>query len=246
MSDDESTEDSTIDEAIDYVKSLNLNDIGYSYLEEACLNELEGYKDDDVALESYTVLVPKARAKTYYGTYNNTKFYYDYTSVAGLRRETVGTKKNVSNASTWSKWIKGGLDLSVSFLSNAYKWTVPYSIISALSGLSYPSEIHNGSYNKYVEQFTKVRTRTVYKLSGGKYVTAYQDQSGSLRTNQYFCPVGTKYETDFVKLGTKFNGTVKANKLSKNQILKTAYTYSSHNSKVVYKVTSGRIKESWR
>ena len=61
-----STTENTIDTAISYVKSLNLKDMGYSYIEEACLEELDSYKDDDVVLESYTVLVPKARAKSYY------------------------------------------------------------------------------------------------------------------------------------------------------------------------------------
>ena len=87
----------TIDDAISYVESLNLNDMGYSYIEEACLNELAGYKEDGVTLESYTVLVPKARAKRFYGTYLNYDYYYDYTSVSDMRRETNGTKKNASN-----------------------------------------------------------------------------------------------------------------------------------------------------
>ena len=74
-----SVNDNTVDEALSYVKSLNLSDIGYSYIEEACLNELQGYKEDDVILESYTVLVPKVRTKHLYGTYLGSNYYYEYT-----------------------------------------------------------------------------------------------------------------------------------------------------------------------
>lgn len=219
--------------------------MGYSYIEEACLNELESYRDDDIILENYTVLVPKARAKTYYGTYNNTKFYYDHTSVADFRRDTIGTKKSSSNASSWNNWVLGIVDLGVTFLNDAYGWTVPYSVIRAISGISSSSQIHTGAYNEYVEQFGNVKTRTIYRLNGSQYKVAYQDQSSALRTSQFFCPVGSNEPEAFVKLGTKFSANIKSNKLSKDQILKLAYTYSSHNSKVVYKVTDGRIKEKW-
>lgn len=241
------SEDSTsdnIDEAIQYVEGLNLGEMGYSHIEEACLNELESYRDDDIILENYTVLVPKARAKTYYGTYLGNKFYYDYTSVADMRRETNGTKKSSSNSSKWNSWILGTVDLIVSFTGGSY--SIPYSAIRSITGIAASnSDIHYNSYNQYVEQFTNTRTRTIYKLSGSTYKTCYQDQSSSLRINQYFCPVGTKFAKDYYSLGTKFNGTVNANSLSKDQILQTANTYASHGSKVVYSVTSKRIVEKW-
>ena len=101
-----STTENTIDTAISYVKSLN----------------------DDVVLESYTVLVPKARAKSYYGTYLNSDYYYEYTSVSDMRRETNGAEKGASNESKWNNWILGAMDLGMCFATK--KWSIPYTIIS--------------------------------------------------------------------------------------------------------------------
>ena len=121
-----STTENTIDTAISYVKSLNLKDMGYSYIEEACLEELDSYKDDDVVLESYTVLVPKARAKSYYGTYLNSDYYYEYTSVSDMRRETNGAEKGASNESKWNNWILGAMDLGMCFATKKMEYSIYY------------------------------------------------------------------------------------------------------------------------
>ena len=169
-----SMSENTIDNAISYVKSLNLNDAGYAYIEKACLKELDSYKDDDVVLESYTVLVPKARAKSYYGTYLNSDYYYEYTSVSDMRRETNGAEKGASNASKWDNWILGVMDLAMCFATK--EWSIPYTIIRAITGVSSTSAVHYGSYNQYVEQFTNTVTRTIYKeKSGGQLDPCYQD-----------------------------------------------------------------------
>ena len=64
-----------IEAAIEYVESLNLKDLGFSHIEEACLIELESYSENNVILESYTVLVPKTRETEYFGTYLGNDFY---------------------------------------------------------------------------------------------------------------------------------------------------------------------------
>ena len=51
--------------------------------------------------------------------------------------------------------------------------------------------------------------------------------------------------TDYIDLGTRFNGHVNANDLTKEEILKTANTYANHGGKAVYTVTSKRIVEKW-
>ncbi len=239
-----STLSSTTDTAISYVKSLNLNDMGYSYIEEACLEELDSYKDDNVVLESYTVLVPKARAKSYYGKYSNSNFYYEYTSVANMRRETNGEKKGASNASKWNNWILGAMDLGMNFFVE--KWSIPYSIIRSVTGVSSASAVHYGSYNQYVEQFTNTVTRTIFKeKSSGILDPCYQDQTSSLRVKLYFCPVGTAFDSDYIEIKTVYNGSVKANNLTKAQILRTANTYSNHGGEIIYKVSYHRVAENW-
>ncbi|WP_130848111.1 hypothetical protein [Intestinimonas timonensis] len=50
--------------------------------------ELEAYRDSEVELNSYSVLVPKSdAAEKVFGTYNGTTFYYTTTSEAEYRKE---------------------------------------------------------------------------------------------------------------------------------------------------------------
>lgn len=236
-------ESSNIDNAIQYVKSLNLSENGFSYIEDACLAELEQYRIDGIELEDYTVLVPKTRAKSYFGTYSGNEFYYDTTSVANMRRETNGVAKSKSNASKWNNWILGVTDLAMNFAS--YKWSIPYTMIRNITGVSGTSAVYNGSRNQHVEQFTNTKTRSIYKKQGSSYKLCYQDQSSSLRVNLYFCPVGTAFSSDYISIGTTYNGKVQANNASKNTILQQANTYANRGSKVVYTVSSKRVKENW-
>lgn len=46
----------SIDKAIDYVSSLELDDKGYSHILEVCIDELNFYKDEDVILENIPYL----------------------------------------------------------------------------------------------------------------------------------------------------------------------------------------------
>ena len=236
-------ENNTVDEAIQYVKSLKLLENGFGHIEEACLSELEQYKSDGIELEDYTVLVPRTKAKSYFGTYLGNEFYYENTSVANLRRETNGVAKSSSNASKWNNWILGVTDLAMNFAN--IKWSIPYSMVRSITGVSGTSAVYNGSRNQHVEQFTNTKTRSIYKKRGSSYKLCYQDQSSSLRVNLYFCPVGTAFSSDYIFIGTTYNGTVQANNASKDTILQQANTYANHGSKVVYTVSSKRVQENW-
>lgn len=216
---------------------------GYGYIEEACLSELEKYIEDEVELESYTILVPKTRVKNFYGTYLGSDFYYENTSVANVRRETNGVKKTDANAAKWKNWIMGVTDIAMNFSNRG--WNLAYSVIRTVTGVSSPTSVWNGSRNQYVEQFTETKTRSIYKKVGSNYKLSYQDQNSSLRVNLYFCPVGTAFDSDYIKIGSIFNGTVKANTLSKDEILKQANAYANRNSKIVYSVSSHRVTEKW-
>lgn len=234
----------TIDAAIEYVKSLELGEMGYSHIEEACLNELNGYKDDGVILENYTVLVPKTRTKYYYGTYLNYDYYYEYTSVSDMRRETNGAEKGASNASKWDSWILGAMDLAMCF--STVEWSIPYAIVRTVTGISGTSAVHYGSYNQYVEQFTNTVTRTIFKQrSSSNLDPCYQDQTSSLRVKLYFCPVGTAFSSDYIEIDTVYNGSVKANNLTKDEILHTANVYSNHGGEIIYRVSYFRVTEDW-
>ena len=239
-----SANENTNDAAIAYVESLELSDIGYSHIEEACLSELNAYKDDGVILESYTVLVPKSKAKYYYGTYLNHDYYYGYTSVSDMRRETNGAEKGASNESQWNSWILGTMDLAMCFFTA--EWSVPYTLIRTVTGVSGTSAVHYGSYNQYVEQFTNTVTRTIFKKKSSTNMdSCYQDQTSSLRVKLYFCPVGTAFDSDYIEIDTVYNGSVKANNLTKDEILHAANAYSNHNSVIIYKVSDHRVTEKW-
>ena len=74
----ERSEKSNVEMAREAVLELNLAERGLSYIEEACLTELEEIeKDSNCTLNEYTVLVPKTRATnpsyyaTYYGSLSN-------------------------------------------------------------------------------------------------------------------------------------------------------------------------------
>lgn len=113
----------SIDKAIDYVSSLELDDKGYSHILEVCIDELNFYKDEDVILEKYTVLVPSANSMQYFGTHSGYDFYCQYVSISNMRRETKGAEKNSSNADVWNGWITGVLDLVLTFISD--NWVMP-------------------------------------------------------------------------------------------------------------------------
>lgn len=236
-------ENNTVDDAIQYVKSLKLSENGFGHIEEACLSELEQYKSDGIELEDYTVLVPRAKAKSYFGTYLGNEFYYENTSIANMRRETDGVAKSSSNVSKWNNWILGVTDLAMNFAN--ITWSIPYSMVRSITGVSGTSAVYNGSHNQDVEQFTNTETRSIYKKQGSNYELCYQDQSSSLRVNLYFCPVGTSFSSDYIFIGTTYNGTVQANNASKDTILQQANTYANHGSKVVYTVSSKRVQENW-
>lgn len=227
------------------MRSLNLEKMGYSHIEQACLNELTSYEDDGIILESYTVLVPKAKTRYLFGTYNNSKFYYDYTSVSDMRRESNGAKKSASNAHKWDNWILGAVDLGMCF-AETY-WSIPYTIIRTITGVPDTSAVHYGSYNQYVEQFTKTVTRTVYKeRTNNQLDPAYQDQTSSLRVKLYFCPVGTAFKSDYIDIGTVYTGSVSANNLTKEQIMKVANVYSNHKGEIIYRVADKHLREEWK
>lgn len=234
-------EANSIDTAISYVKSLDLSGMGYSYIEDACLDELNRYKDDDVSLESYTVLVPKTRAKQFYGTYAGHDFYYEYTSVADMRRETNGAAKSAANESKWKQWVLGAMDLAMCWRTRT--WSVPYTIVRIATGISDPDDIYYGSYNRHVEQFTNTVTRSIYREGSSK--AGYRDQTSTLRVRSYLCPVGVTTGPDFICYGDTYNGAIEANDLSKNSILQLANTYSNHGNQVFYSVTSHRVTENW-
>lgn len=123
------------------------------------------------------------------------------------------------------------------------KWSIPYSLIRSVTGVSGTSAVHYGSYNAHIEQFTNTVTRSIFRESSSK--ACYQDQTSSLRVNLYFCPVGTAYNSNYINCGTTYSGSVQTTNYSKDSILQIANTQSNHGSQVFYSITSHQLTENW-
>ena len=188
-----SNDESRINKAISFVKSLGLEGTEFSYIEEACLQELDSYKISGIVLESYSVLVPKSKAEamTYYGTYLGSDFYSSITSESSFRIETNG-ETNEDNSNNWMKWVNGTIDLLlvVSDLLEYYDIIsagVPtpvalgFSAVSSILGYEGYDDVYTTAHNCYVEQFDNVKTRTIFKENGSSYKMGYQDQECSYR-----------------------------------------------------------------
>lgn len=234
----------TVDTAMHFVKSLDLKNMGYAHIEEACLNELNSYKENDMVLEKYTVLVPKTREMYFYATYLGYDYYYEYTSESQIRHETEGAEKGASNETLWNNWIGGLMDLMLGFALDT--WGVAYSAVTSVTNVFDASHVHYGSFNEYVEQFTHVTTRTIYKQRSANILDpCYQDQRCFLRIKMYFCPVGTAFDSDYIYIKTLYDGYYVANDASQEQILHAANVHSNHNSMVIHSVGSHRVIEDW-
>lgn len=90
-----------IDNIIDYVKSLDLDEKGYAYVEETCLAELRNYKRQNIVIGKYTVLIPKSKEKEkiFYGNLAKKDFYCQYISEVSFRRETIISEEDSKNDS---------------------------------------------------------------------------------------------------------------------------------------------------
>lgn len=234
----------TVDTAIAFVESLELKDMGYAHIEEACLNELNTYKENDIVLEEYTVLVPKTREMYFYGTYLGYDYYYEYTSVSKFDHLTEGATKGAKEEQ-WNDWVLGLMTLILGFAVPT-EWSVPYSVVSSVTGLYDVSSIHYGDYNVYTEDYTDVYTRTIYKQRSANILDpCYQDQSCWLVVEMYYRTIHSGIGNRFIPVNTLYRGYYRANHLTQEQILHAANVHSNHDSMVIYSVSSNRVRENW-
>lgn len=238
------TEDS-IAQAKLFVEELDLPSKGYEYIEEACLNELEAYSNQGAILESYTVLVPKARdTQSYFGTYGTHDFYYGYTSRADVRYDIQSGTKG-ENLNMWEQWASAAVDIILTFVETtvaSYTW----SAFSTVSGITDLGDVHNEAYFHFVTRYNNLKTRTIYREDNGVMVPCYQDQIGDVDIESYFCPVdiddgNAEQLQPFGYSGTQCCSTA----FTKNQILYAANLQANHNSTISYIFRPGSLIQSW-
>ncbi len=200
---------SRIDETINFVESLNLTEMGHKNIEEGCIDELTEYKENGIILDSYTVLVPRvASTKTYIGTMQGKDYYSEYISESDFRIDIEGDKKNSSNEELWDSWMLGLASVLLSVLDDVAG--IAFTMISATCGGIEVGDVAYDSYNKYVAQYTNVKTLAVCREEGVNRFSSYgyKKQVGDLRVNMYFCPVGDLFDDDHIFIGTVFEGEI--------------------------------------
>lgn len=234
---------------MEFVDSLDLNSMGYSYIEDACLAKLSSYKNaGNIQLEKYTVLVPTSSSKNYYGTVASHDFYYDLTSQADLRVDKKAPSKSPSNSS-WSSWVEGAINLAVCFVDN--KWyTIPFSLVT--SALNLTGEgfkvINDESFALYTLQYHDVVTRSIYREDGSALKLCFMDQSGNLEFFVSFCPVGGGFKQAVYPIRKPYDEEgLWSHTLTKDQILQAANIQASHNScaKYMLSLEASQIIDKW-
>lgn len=174
----------SIDKAISFVKSLNLEEKGFGYVEEACLQELEDYKENNVTLEKYTVLTPKAGLMVF-GTLNGATYYYTDTSIS------VGGKKWYEKLDDTGISDHDWINQIGSLLFTLANHTALIPITAGLSmaGVAEPAHISNEDEFRMAVSFTDVYQRAIGRYNDiGDFRTLYYDQRGKATYDIDFCP----------------------------------------------------------
>lgn len=188
------------EQAKEFVKSLNLKENGFDYIEEFCLAELDYYATmEDAQLISYTVYTPKKvpaeRSSSptksdlmYFGTYETRDFYFFYPSEA----ETTTNIKKQSTKSVLQDWAKALLNVLLSYNgggAETVSFTATWSDIMNISSLPKNYVVKT---NAYTESYcdVKVHTRGIYTQFGnGDYEMLTSQQFGEVYPYVNFYPL---------------------------------------------------------
>ena len=182
-----------IEKAREYVLSLGLDEQGYTLVKEACLRELDEYaKMDDIVLESYTVLTPKAVTRATpsnlqtFGTKNGRTFYYNLTS-----QSSYEAKKNTyKTLGTLQNWVNGTVDLILTFAPKTY--AIPYTIFKTMLGTPSGWTVKSGSYIEYFVRITPT-TRNIYTQVGSQWRCLLSNQTGKADPTTVFHNMDSRY-----------------------------------------------------
>lgn len=237
--------DNTVEQTKLFVQSLNLGDKGFQYVEDACLQELQEYEENNVEIEKYIVLVPKDSSLTYYGTVGSNDFYCEYTSASNVRIDTYGKEKDSNNEDLWNEIIIGVAELPLNFLET--KFALGFYVFDSIAGLYDPPVYQYESKFVYCEQYDLITTFSVYReQSPGNYKLGYQSQDGDLRIIPYFCPVTSAFDGDYIQGHTIFDGHLDTDEgYSKDQILTITNIQCNHNNVYTQLLVSYHVKELW-
>ena len=209
-----------VEEAKAGIMALDLENQGLSYIQEACLTELDSIAQMDGAiLHEYSVLLPTARAATptYYGTDHGTDFYSSLTS-----KKTISKKKNeITNFETLKFIGSTGGSILLCFEAApviGLLWTV----LTASWPKGY--ETHDGDH---VENWILVApiNRAIYAKETLGYKLVYNREYGELQPFSVYyynaiLPSGEQHAKD-VEYGTYYVSDLSGTK--KTDVLRLCY-----------------------
>ncbi len=203
------------------------------------MNELQEYKEANIELDYYAVLVPKDTASTgtLYGTYNGVEFRYLYASVADFNLTKIGKSLNQEDL---SKWVAGTFAFVISFVCQEVG--IWYTALSAASG---GNVIYStGSAFHYIFQLYDVRTRAIFTYDTGTKKTAIVDQRALSNLTAVFVPLGNNQVTVEDVWKTRTATTAHFN--NKNRNLQRAYQNHVHKSCEHWSISQEVLSEFWR
>lgn len=166
-----------VKKAREAVLELDLSSQGLTYIEEACLTELDALAlDPDCLLNEYTVLIPKARSSTpsYFATYYGRDYYTLLTSMSNItlmKNSSFGTYNNIK------RWSQNAISLGLCF-SNVLEVTIPWALITA----SLPSK-YTVYTTDWMDAYINLNptNRAVYVKDSTKYVNVVNREFGQVR-----------------------------------------------------------------
>lgn len=165
------------DEARAAIAALNLGDSGYSYIEEACLNELAELEAQECELNSYSVILPKARASTptSCGTINGTTLYSSTISIAEYNVKL----KPVTREDLIAAFFNGAANIIVTVSGQeviSAAWTA-FSVFAGIPVTQLKTETLEMKYGVRVA----ATNRAIYVNVLGGYKNLYNQHFGDLR-----------------------------------------------------------------
>ena len=236
----------SIDCAVEFVKSINLEDSSNDFIIDACLDELEELKEIETAgLLDYTVLIPNStRSDTLYGTYNGRTFYYTLSSTFNPTPFTI-VGNNISQTH-YNQWASGLISILLGLLGNEF--SIPYTLVqlaygSTSAGLYWST----GDHLEYFIQPKDVRTRAIYTYSGNTKKVVLIDQSGHAYIQFLFVPgpdndiIGKQPINDptYKAAYTKYYQNTSRN-------LQRAYYMYTHSGQEVWHIVNELASEVWQ
>lgn len=166
-----------VEKARKAVLELNLSSQGLSYIEEACLAELDELAlDSKCMLNEYIVLIPKVRSSTpaFFATYYGRDYYTSVTSVSNI---TLTKNSSFGKYNNLKQWAQNIISLGLCFNDDLVV-TIPWTLINSKLPSKYT--VHTSDWmDSYIN--LNPTNRAIYVKEGSKYINVANREFGKVR-----------------------------------------------------------------